>query len=180
MQRLLYLLPVALFLIVALFFARGLTLDPNIIPTALIDKPVPEMDLPPLPGRGETGLATADLQGEVALVNVFGSWCVACLAEHPQLAAIKAENVVPIHGLNWLNGRSVQEQVDWLARHGDPYTRIGIDSDESRARLQWGVTGAPETFVIDRQGRIRYKHIGPITPEVWTQTIRPMVRELQQ
>jgi cytochrome c biogenesis protein CcmG/thiol:disulfide interchange protein DsbE len=150
--------------------------DPHLVPTVLLNTPFPEMDLPPLPGR-TPGLATAELKGEVSLVNVWGSWCVACLAEHPLLMELRRQQVVPIHGIAWRDEPTASLQ--WLARHGDPYARIGQDP-RSVAAIALGVTGAPETFVVDRAGIIRYKHIGPITPEVWRGTLEPLIAQLRQ
>jgi len=150
--------------------------DPQLVPSVLLNTPLPAFDLPPLPGR-EPGLVSAEMTGEVSLVNVFGSWCVACLAEHPFLMQLKAEGVIPIHGIAWRD--PADASLAWLAKHGDPYTRIGQDP-RSEAAIALGVTGAPETFVIDRGGVIRYKHIGPITPEAWQTTLAPLIAQLKQ
>ncbi len=181
MKRLVYLAPMAVFVVVALFFYRGLQLDPKKLPSVLIDRPVPELDLPPVPGRDEEGLKRAHLLGEVTLVNIFGSWCVACLAEHPLLLKIQESGVAPVHGIDW-NEKNPEDGARWLKRNGDPYARVGLDMGppESHAAIDFGVTGAPETFVVDAEGRIRYKHIGPITAEVWEQTLKPMIEELSQ
>jgi cytochrome c biogenesis protein CcmG/thiol:disulfide interchange protein DsbE len=150
--------------------------DPRLVPTVLLNTPLPDFNLAPLPGR-EPGLTAADMKGEVSLVNVFGSWCVACLAEHPFLMQLKAEGSIPIHGIAWRDPPDAS--LAWLVRHGDPYTRIGQDP-RSVAAIALGVTGAPETFVIDRAGVIRYKHIGPITPEAWRATLAPLIAQLKQ
>lgn len=150
--------------------------DPRFVPTVLLDTPFPEVDLPPLPGR-EPGLTTADLKGQVSLVNIWGSWCVACLAEHPMLLALKRENIVPIHGVAWRDPPDAS--VKWLAQHGDPYALIGQDP-RSHTAIALGVTGAPETFVVDANGVIRYKHIGPITPEVWETKLAPLIAQLKK
>ncbi|MCU0838523.1 MAG: DsbE family thiol:disulfide interchange protein [Rhodospirillales bacterium] len=175
-SRLIYVLPVALFLGLAAYFWIGLGKNPHDLPSTLIDQPVPAFALPPIAGR-EHGLTAADLRGQVSLVNVFGSWCAACRIEHPFLMRLKSDNVVPIHGINWRE-KDRDAGPQWLKRHGDPYTRIGDDPD-SRAAIAFGVTGAPETFIVDRQGTIRYKHVGPITPEVWTGTLAPIVARLR-
>lgn len=181
MRRFLPLIPVAVFALLAAFFLKGLSLNPRDIPSVLIDRPMPEMDLPPLPSRGEgSGLATNDLKGRVSLVNVWGSWCVTCKVEHPFLMKLKAMNVVPIHGINWLKGEPIASQERWLAQFGDPYDRVGIDDDSGTARLDLGVTAAPETFVVDKNGVIRYKHAGAITPEVWEGTLLPIILELSK
>lgn len=179
MRRLLYLLPVAVFGILALFFLRGLTLNPREIPSVLINRPVPEMNLAPLPGRGDqTGLASADLKGRVSLVNIYGSWCIACVQEHPYLMKIKQTGIVPIHGIDWRD--DPVEGAKWLKKHGDPYDRVGVDPAPGRTAIDFGVTGAPETFIVDKAGIIRYKHIGPVTPDVWEKTLLPIIKELSK
>lgn len=179
MRRLLYLAPVALFGVLALFFLKGLTMNPRDIPSVLINRPVPEMNLAPLPGRGEdTGLATADLKGRVSLVNIYGSWCIACVQEHPYLMKIKQMGIVPIHGIDWRDDPA--EGAKWLKKHGDPYDRVGVDPAPGRTAIDFGVTGAPETFVVDKAGIIRYKHIGPVNQDVWDNTLLPIIKELSK
>lgn len=179
MRRLLYLAPVALFGVLALFFLKGLTMNPRDIPSVLINRPVPEMNLAPLPGRGEdTGLATADLKGRVSLVNIYGSWCIACVQEHPFLVKIKEMGIVPIHGIDWRDDPA--EGAKWLKKHGDPYDRVGVDPAPGRTAIDFGVTGAPETFVVDKAGIIRYKHIGPVNQDVWDNTLLPIIKELSK
>jgi cytochrome c biogenesis protein CcmG/thiol:disulfide interchange protein DsbE len=169
-------LPLAIFLVLAGYFWIGLGKDPHALPSVLIDQPVPDFALAPIEGR-DRGFASADLKGQVSLVNVFGSWCVACHQEHPFLMRLKEQGDVPIHGINW---REPDRKAGprWLARLGDPYTLIG-DDPESRAAIAFGVTGAPETFIVDREGVIRYKHVGPITPEVWKERLWPIVEKLR-
>ena len=168
--------PVLVFAGIAVFFGIGLTRDPREIPSPLIGKPVPDFSLPPVQGRS-LGLATADLRGEVSLVNVFASWCVACRDEHPVLMEIEQGGIVPVHGLNYKDQPAAA--AAWLDSMGDPYTRTGTDSD-GRVAIDWGVYGVPETFIVDRDGRISYKHIGPITPAVWNDKLLPVIRRLQQ
>ena len=170
------LVPLAVFLVVGVFLAVGLTLNPREIPSPLIGKAVPEFSLPPVQGR-TLGLSSADLNGEVSLVNVFASWCVACRAEHPLFMELKAKDIVPIHGLNYKDRPADAEQ--WLNELGDPYTRTGADIN-GRVAIDWGVYGVPETFLIDRQGRIAYKQIGPLNPEVLEKTILPLIGKLRQ
>lgn len=170
----LYLLPVLAFAGVAVALGWGLTYDPSKIPSVLIGKPVPEFALPPVHGR-TLGLASTDLMGEVSLVNVFASWCTACRAEHPLFMRLKAEGVVPIHGLNYKD--RPEDAARWLDRLGDPYTRTGADLD-GRVGIEWGVYGVPETFVIGKDGTIAYKHIGAITPQALSETILPLVERL--
>lgn len=177
-NRLAYVLPVAIFLGLLGFFMKGLFLDPRAIPSVLIDKPAPEMDLAALPGRGDTGLKTEHLKGRVSLVNIFGSWCVACVAEHPYLMKIKAQNIVPIMGIDWRDD-PVQGAL-WLQKNGDPYDRVGADPAPGHASVDFGVTGAPESFIVDKEGRIRYKHVGIIDDRVWGEILLPIIRELQK
>lgn len=179
MKRLLPLLPLIVLAVLALFFFKGLGMNPHDIPSVLIDRPVPEMTLAPLPGRGESsGLATSDLKGQVSVVNIFGSWCVACVQEHPYLVRIKQTGAVPVHGIDWRDDPA--EGAKWLKKNGDPYQRVGADPAPGRAAVDFGVTGAPESFIVDKNGVIRYKHIGPITPDVWEKTLLPIIRELQK
>ena len=171
-----YLVPVAIFAALTALLGWALTHNPREIPSALIGKPVPQFSLPPVQGR-TLGLSSADLVGEVSLVNVFASWCVACREEHPLFMQLKAGGGVPIHGLNYKD--QPDNAARWLNTLGDPYTRTGADRD-GRVAINWGVYGVPETFVITKDGRIAHKHIGPITPKDIEATILPLVRRLQQ
>jgi cytochrome c biogenesis protein CcmG/thiol:disulfide interchange protein DsbE len=175
-RRTALLVPLLLFGGIVIFLAIGLRLDPREVPSPLIGKPVPAFSLPPVRGR-LLGLASSDLKGEVSLVNVFASWCVACRAEHPLLMRIQREGIVPVHGLNYKD--RPDDAARWLDEMGDPYTRTGADLD-GRVAIDWGVYGVPETFVIDRDGTIAYKHIGPISPSVWNQMLLPLIRRLQE
>jgi cytochrome c biogenesis protein CcmG/thiol:disulfide interchange protein DsbE len=169
-------LPIALFALLAAVLAWGLTTDPRTVPSTLIGKAVPEFSLPPVKGR-TLGLSRADLIGEVSLVNVFASWCTACLQEHPIFMQLKQEGVVPIHGLNYKD--PPDSAARWLNTHGDPYTRTGADRN-GRAGIDWGVYGVPETFVIGKDGRIAHKFIGPLTPAMAESTLIPLIRKLRQ
>lgn len=175
-RRLGVFIPLLLFLGLAVLFGVGLTLNPREIPSPLIGKPVPTFSLPPVKGR-TLGLSSADLKGEVSLVNVFASWCTACRAEHPLLMDLKEKGVVPIHGLNYKDKPEDAER--WLNELGDSYTRTGADVD-GRVGIEWGVYGVPETFVIDRDGRIAYKHIGQLTPQALRDKIVPLINELRK
>ena len=168
-------LPLVVFAFLAVAFAIGLTLDPREIPSVLIGKKVPEFDLPPVQGRA-LGFSDKDLKGEVSLVNVWASWCLACKQEHPILMDLAKRNVVPIHGLNYKD--KPDEAQEWLDDLGDPYTRTGADID-GRVAIDWGVYGVPETFVIDDAGRIAYKHIGPMNIQSFEEKILPVIKELQ-
>ena len=174
MKRLLALAPVALFVVVLTGFLVGLGRDPSILPSQLIGKPLPAFALPPLePARG--GLASADLKGEPMLLNVFASWCVACREEHPTLLQLKANGVI-IHGLDWKD--EAADGARWLADNGDPYIRTGNDRT-GRAGIDLGVSGVPETFVLDRRGVVRYRQVGAITPDVWAAKIGPLMARLR-
>lgn len=176
LRRLGFLLPVVIFIVLAVAFAIGLTLRPDEIPSALIGKPVPAFELPPVKGR-TLGLSSTDLEGEVSLVNVFASWCVECRVEHPILMKLANDGTVPVHGLNYKD--RPDDASTWLDELGDPYTRTGADLN-GRVGIEWGVYGVPETFVVDRSGRIAYKHIGALTPEVLRREVLPLVERLQQ
>jgi len=175
-RRLLYAVPLTGFVGIAIAFAWGLTRNPQELPSALIGKPVPTFSLPPVPGR-ELGLSSADLKGEVSLVNVFASWCVACRAEHPLFLQLAANKVVPINGLNYKD--APEDAAEWLDTLGDPYTRTGVDRD-GRVAIDWGVTGVPETFVIDAKGMVAYKQIGPVTQQALDETILPLIARLRE
>ncbi len=175
-RRLVGYLPFAIFAVIAVFFGIGLTMDPREIPSPLIGKPVPEFTLPPVQGR-TLGLATADLRGQVSIVNVFASWCTACREEHPLLMDLSARKIVPIHGLNYKD--KPDDAQKWLDGLGDPYTRTGADIN-GRVAIDWGVYGVPETFVVAPDGTIAYKHIGPMTPEALRDKILPVITRLQK
>lgn len=174
--RALLLVPVLAFLGLAVFLGIGLNRDPSLLPSTLIGKPVPAFSLPPVKGR-TLGLSTTDLKGQVSLVNVFASWCVACREEHPLLIRMKEQGFVPIHGLDYKDKPA--EAAAWLDAMGDPYTRTGADLD-GHVAIDWGVYGVPETYVVDRQGRIAFKQTGPITPEILKEKIVPIVEELRR
>ena len=173
--RPLFLVPLVAFAGLMLAFGIGLNRDPSKVPSVLIGKPVPEFSLAPVKGR-TLGLSTTDLRGEVSLVNVFASWCVACREEHPVLMRMREQGVLPTHGLNYKD--KPDDAARWLDKMGDPYTRTGADLD-GRVAIDWGVYGVPETYLIDREGRIAFKLIGAITPEVLEQTILPLAANLR-
>lgn len=177
MKRVLALVPLLIFGLVAAWMAVPLLegSDPRILPSALIEQEAPDFALPPLPGR-EAGFARDDLGGRPVLVNVFASWCTPCLAEHPVLTRLAEEEGVPIYGINYRD--EPQDAVAWLDRHGDIYNRIGADR-EGRAAIDWGVYGVPETFVVDAAARIRYRHAGPLTPQIVAEEILPLLRYLE-
>ena len=140
-----------------------------------IGQPVPEFRLPPVKGR-RLGLSDRDLRGEVSLVNLFASWCGPCREEHPLLMALAGRGVVPIHGINYKDDPADAER--WLDRLGDPYVRTGVDLD-GRVGDAWMVRGIPETFVVDRDGRIAYVHLGALDETAIEQTLLPLIAELK-
>jgi cytochrome c biogenesis protein CcmG, thiol:disulfide interchange protein DsbE len=176
MSRLKYLLPAVAFLVLAAFLLMGLGRDPREIPSPLVGKAAPAFELPVL-GDPQQAFAPAQMQGQVWLLNVWASWCVPCLVEHPLLVQLARDKVVPIVGFNYKDQAS--DATAWLAKHGDPYTTIAVDRN-GRAALDYGVYGVPETFLIDKAGTIRFKHVGPLTPEVMAQRVLPLVRELSR
>ncbi len=176
-KRLLFVVPLVLFLVLAGYFAVGLTKDPSKLPNMLDGQPVPAFSLAPLQGRDDKGFSSTDLLGEVSLVNIFGSWCVACRVEHPFLMTLKQNNLVPVHGIDWRE-EDPEAGPKWLKRFGDPYTLAG-DDPKSKAAIAFGVTGAPETFLVDKKGVIRYKLVGPLDETIWRETLAPLVEALR-
>ena len=177
MRRLLTILPLAVFAVLAVYFALGLGMDPKIIPSALMDKPVPQFALPAIAGGPGRGFSDTDLKGGVSVVNVFASWCIPCKAEHPLVTRLAGMGVATVYGLNYKDKPA--KALEWLAKMGDPYHRIGADRD-GRVGLDWGVYGVPETFVVDAEGRIRHKHVGPLTRETLEGEVLPIIRALSQ
>jgi cytochrome c biogenesis protein CcmG/thiol:disulfide interchange protein DsbE len=169
-----FLLPLLIFVVLAAFLGIGLRLNPREVPSPLIDKPAPAFRVAQLHDAGKT-ISPEDMRGKVWLLNVWASWCVACRQEHPLLVELAKRNVVPIIGLNYKDGRDAAQQ--WLRELGDPYQVSAFDAD-GRIGIDYGVYGVPETFLIDRQGIIRYKHIGPVTARAVEETILPKIREL--
>lgn len=169
-----FLLPLSIFIVLAAFLGIGLRLNPREVPSPLIDKPAPAFRVAQLHDAGKT-ISPEDMRGKVWLLNVWASWCVACRQEHPILVELAKRNVVPIVGLNYKDGRDAAQQ--WLRELGDPYQVSAFDAD-GRIGIDYGVYGVPETFLIDRQGIIRYKHIGPVTVKAVEESILPKIREL--
>jgi len=174
MKRWQFLAPLALFAVLLGFLAVGLNLNPREVPSPLIDKPAPAFELARLddPTQRITG---EDLKGQVWILNVWASWCVACRQEHPLLVDFAKRNPVPLYGLNYKDKRD--DGLAWLRRFGDPYKASLFDID-GRVGIDFGVYGVPETFVIDKQGVIRFKQIGPVTPEVLRDRIEPLLKQL--
>ena len=173
MKGAIYLLPAALFGLLIAAFVAGLGRDPSRLPSMLIDKPLPAFALPPV-RPGEAGLRSSDLRGGPRLLNVFASWCVSCRVEHPLLLALKARGA-PIEGLDWKD--EAADGAKYLADNGDPYGLVGNDRS-GRVGIDLGVAGVPETFVVDGKGVVRYKQVGPIAPEDWERTIKPLMARL--
>ena len=171
-----YLLPLLVFVVMAGFLAIGLKLDPREVPSPLIGKPAPAFDLPQL-ATPDQRLAAKDLRGQVWLLNVWASWCVACRQEHPLLVELSKSGQVKLYGLNYKDKR--EDALRWLANYGDPYLESVSDTD-GLVGIDYGVYGVPETFVIDKQGVIRYKQIGPVTAEALRDTLMPLVAKLEQ
>lgn len=174
MKSLRFLAPLLIFVVVGAFLAVGLKLDPREVPSPLIDKPAPQFVLPRLL-QMDAVVGTADLRGEVWLLNVWASWCAACRVEHPLLNDLAAKRLIRIVGLNYKDAPA--DARTWLREFGNPYDMIAVDR-QGEAGIDWGVYGVPETFVIDRSGVIRYKHIGPLDAKVLNETIVPLVRQL--
>jgi len=170
------LVPLVLFLgLVALLF-YGLGTDPRKVPSPLVGKPAPAFSLPALLDPGRT-VSNADMEGKVTLLNVWFSSCVSCRAEHRELMRIAREGGVQIVGLNWKDDKGAAIQM--LRQFGNPYSLIAVD-EAGRVGIDWGVYGAPETFVVDPEGIIRYKQIGPIDSKVWEKTLRPLVEKIKE
>ena len=172
-----YLIPLGIFLVLVAFLAIGLRLgDPHELPSALVDKPAPSFRLQQLKAPEKT-FSNEDMRGKVWLLNVWASWCVACREEHQYLFEYQNSGVVPIYGLNYKDKR--EDALAWLGDLGDPYLLSAVDLD-GRTGIDYGVYGAPETYVIDQSGTIRLKHVGPMTPDVWSDKIVPLVQKLNR
>ena len=189
-----FLIPLGLFLVLVVFLAIGLNRDPHEVPSPLVGKPAPDFKLSVL-ATPDKSFTPADMRGQVWLLNVWASWCVSCRAEHPLLVAFAKQGGLPIVGLNYKEVRgdggidakklSAEEELAmtrqragaWLDQHGNPYTLSVLDLD-GRVGIDYGVYGVPETYLIDKKGVIRFKQIGPITPEALEKKILPLARQL--
>ncbi len=170
-----YLAPLAIFALLVAFLYRGLSLDPKLVPSPLVGKPIPAFTLTRLDNPAVT-ISDADFRGKVTLLNVWATWCVSCRREHETLVQLAKTGQVDIYGLNYKDNR--EDANRWLSRLGNPYVANAFDSD-GRVGIDWGVYGAPETFIIDREGIIRHKHIGPLTIDIINDEILPMVAKLK-
>ena len=156
-------------------FAWSLQHHSEVLPSVMLGKPVPEFILPPIEGRTD-GFSTADLKGQVALVNIFASWCVPCRAEHPVITELSRNSGLTIYGINYKD--KAPDALAWLKELGDPYTKIGADTD-GRVAIEFGAYGVPETYVIAPDGTIAYRIVGPITQTTVDMTLLPLIRGLQ-
>ena len=170
-----FIIPLVLFVVLAVFLALGLNLNPRDIPSPFIGKPAPVFSAPKLTAPAEK-LSTSDLKGRVWLFNVWASWCVSCREEHPVLNELAKQHTVEIIGLNYKD--ELDEAKKWLDTLGNPYN-VSIMDQDGRIGIDWGVYGVPETFVIDKKGVIRFKYTGPITMEAWQQKLFPLITKLQ-
>ncbi len=170
-----YLAPLAIFIVLVAFLYRGLSLDPKRVPSPLVGKPMPEFSLPRLKDPTTT-ISDTDLKGKVSILNIWATWCVSCRAEHEVLLLLAKSGNVDIYGLNYKDERDKAQQ--WLVQLGNPYVANAFDAD-GRVGIDWGVYGAPETFIMDQQGIIRHKHIGPLTIDALNNKILPLIAELQ-
>jgi cytochrome c biogenesis protein CcmG/thiol:disulfide interchange protein DsbE len=175
-KALVYLLPLAIFLVVSVFLLRGLWLDPREVPSPFIDKPAPPFTLAQLE-QPDAKFSPADMKGKVWLLNVWASWCVACRQEHPLLVELSKQKAVPLIGLNYKDKPEAAKA--WLAQWGDPYN-FSVKDLDGRVGIDYGVYGVPETFVIDKGGVIRHKQIGPITEEIWKSKLLPLLEQLRK
>ena len=171
-----YLIPLALFLVLIAFLAVGLGRDPSEVPSPLINKAAPTFRLPQLKDTSKT-FSAEDMRGKVWILNVWASWCISCRDEHPLLLEYAKSGAVPIYGLNYKDDR--EDALSWLEELGDPYVVSAADLN-GRVAIDYGVYGAPETYVIDQNGTIRFKQIGPVTPDVWSKKVLPLVQELNR
>ena len=174
MKKLVFIVPLLLFGVLVFFLGRGLKLDPHELPSPLIDKPAPAFTLTRLDDAART-VRRDDMLGRVWLLNVWASWCVACREEHPALLAFSKTKSVPLVGLNYKDTRP--EGLAWLQQFGDPYD-MSIFDQNGRVGIDFGVYGVPETFVIDKRGVVRFKHVGPLTPELLKTKLEPILKDL--
>ena len=171
-----FVIPLALFVILVVFLAVGLRHDPHEVPSPLIDKPAPAFQLAQLRDPAKH-FAAEEMRGKVWLLNVWASWCVTCRDEHPLLLEYARSRAVPIYGLNYKDKR--EDALSWLGELGDPYV-LSVSDLDGRVGIDYGVYGAPETYLIDRDGVIRFKQVGPVTPDIWQKTILPLVAALNK
>ena len=175
MRRFAALAPVALFVTMIVGLSLSLTVEPRRMPPMLLDRATPAFALGPI-DNSQRGLSSDDLKGQVSLLNVFASWCPSCRGEHPMLLQVAHSGLVPIYGINWKD--NADDAGRWLQSSKTPYIRVGYDQS-GQVGQKFGVTGVPETFVVDRTGRIRFRHPGPLNPDVWRTVFEPLLAELR-
>ncbi|HET6862573.1 MAG TPA: DsbE family thiol:disulfide interchange protein [Pyrinomonadaceae bacterium] len=171
-----YLLPLGVFIVLVVFLAIGLGRDPHEVPSPLINKAAPTFRLPQLKEPTKT-FSAEEMRGKVWILNVWASWCISCREEHPLLIQYAKSGAVPIYGLNYKDKRD--DALAWLSELGDPYVLSAADED-GRVAIDYGVYGAPETYLIDKNGTIRFKQVGAVTPDVWQQKILPLAQDLNR
>ena len=175
MKSLRFILPLLVFVVLLMFLWLGLSLNPREVPSPLIGKPAPPFQLARLDDPAQV-VTEQDLRGQVWMLNVWASWCVSCIEEHPVLVQFARSGIVPIYGLNYKDQRDAAQA--WLAKNGNPYSVSIVDPD-GKVGIDYGVYGVPETYLIDKAGVIRYKQIGPVTPKVLSERILPLIKQLQ-
>jgi cytochrome c biogenesis protein CcmG/thiol:disulfide interchange protein DsbE len=171
-----FLIPLLLFIVLVVFLAVGLNRDPHEVPSPLINKPAPAFEVPQLLDPQKT-FSPASMKGQVWILNVWASWCVACREEHPVLVELAKSQVAPVIGLDYKDKR--EEALEMLSKQGNPFVLSAFDAN-GRVGIDYGVYGVPETYLIDRNGIIRFKHIGPLTKDIVNQKIYPLISELKK
>jgi len=166
-----FLVPIGVMALLVIVFSIGLTRDPSELPSTFIDKEAPGFDLPTVKNP-DARVSSADYVGQAVLVNVWATWCVGCREEHAFLMDLAATGAIPIYGINWRDRRS--DALRWLDQFGDPYVASGFDED-GRVAVDWGVYGAPETFLIGPDGIVLHKHLGPLSPQAWQRDFVPLL-----
>jgi cytochrome c biogenesis protein CcmG/thiol:disulfide interchange protein DsbE len=171
-----FLLPLGIFIALVVMLGVGLSLNPREVPSPLIGKPAPAFTLPYI-AQPAKSFSPAEVKGQVWVLNVWASWCAPCREEHPVMTALARSGLAPVYGLNYKD--RPEEAIAWLKRYGDPY-RASVSDIDGRVGIDYGVYGVPETYVIDRQGIIRYKRIGPVSPDIVKDKIAPLIAELKR
>jgi len=174
-RRIALFLPLIIFIVVSFFLFRGLYLDPTSMPSALLDKPMPQFSLPSLE-QPDKMVTRADILGRVTLVNVWATWCPSCVVEHPFLVTLAEREQIPIVGVDYKD--ESKAALKWLDKLGNPYV-VNIVDEEGKLGIDLGVYGAPETYLLDRNGVIRYKHVGVVNERVWAEDLKPIIEHLQ-
>jgi len=171
-----FVLPLGIFVVLVLLLGVGLSLNPREVPSPLIGKPAPAFELPLL-HHPERTFSPKQVQGKVWVLNVWASWCAPCREEHPVITALAQSGIAPVYGLNYKDPRD--QAIAWLKRYGDAY-QLSVSDIDGRVGIDYGVYGVPETYVIDKQGTIRYKRVGQVTPQLVKEKIAPLIAELNR